>query len=229
MLSVPSGTYLFCEKWLLSQYKVFSWLILSPSILLYQNWTPELTPKKVNITILLLIITTLRIMPPHHSPESFFKFKCEPEMTNDSCNTLFDTNHFWLRKTLDNLEHAESRQEGKVLENEQLWLLVDENPLLMRQQQYVLITKQIVLKMRKICGGLVCVVMRLHPLQPSECFLMLIQRQTFTDIVFKVCKSFAHMSYFTIPIVIITLQRGEESLLKFQQLHQNTQICCCLS
>lgn len=88
-------------------------------------------------------MATLHIVPPDHSPASFFKFKREPEMTNDSCNVLSDTNHFWLLGTLDNLEHAESRREGEVLENEQLQLLADKNPQLARQQQCVLIDKQI--------------------------------------------------------------------------------------
>ena len=97
-------------------------------------------------------------------------------MTNDSCNALFDTNHFWLLGTPDNLERAETRREGEVLENEQLWLLTDKNPLLMGQQQCVLITKQNIFKLRQICcSGWVHMVksrISLHPKQPSKCFLM---------------------------------------------------------
>lgn len=106
-------------------------------------------------------------------------------MTNDSCNMFFDTNHFWLLGTPDNLERAEARREGESLENEQLWLLTNNSPLLRGWQHYVLITKQVILKLRQICGrGWVRVVvclLSLHPKQPSKCFRFGKKWQTFTQ------------------------------------------------
>lgn len=83
--------FLFFEKKVVIQMQGILIINTSPIHRPCQHRTPELTPEKVNITVLLLIITTLHITP---QKASFFKFKHEPEVTNDSCNMLFDTNHF---------------------------------------------------------------------------------------------------------------------------------------
>lgn len=91
---MPFGVYFIFREKTVIQYKVFSLAAVPQSIPLCRNGTPERTPAKVNTTVLLLILTTPHIMPSHQSPASFFKLKHEPEMTNDSCNALSDTNHF---------------------------------------------------------------------------------------------------------------------------------------
>lgn len=129
------------------------------------------------------IIMTLCIPPSHRSPASFFKFKHEPEMTNDSCNTLFDTNHFGLLGTPDNLECAESKGEGDVLENEQLCLLTDENPLPTRQQWYVLFPNGSFLKQGISVWGEIHVMTCLISLPPKQLWqdsLMPVRRQALT-------------------------------------------------
>lgn len=119
-------------------------------------------------------------MPSDHSPASFFKFKHEPEATNDSCNVLFDTNHFWLLQTLDNLEYAASRWAGEILGNEQLRLLADESPLLTRQWHVCWLPNRSAFQWGKSVGDWMGVhLISEQPEQASECLKMLARQQTF--------------------------------------------------